>query len=129
MRMHSEMETQGGIHQEEGSWLPRGNRKADRLSRGESHEAGAAEGEDSDQWTQTSGAEAMGLAKRKDDEGAVAYMQKSKMREELQEGKMMFQSIGSRGWLKEVCKQTTIKSCVVASVLAAVALMLHYLSG
>ena len=41
MRMHSEMETQGGIHQEEGSWLPRGNRKADRLSRGESHEAGS----------------------------------------------------------------------------------------
>ena len=63
----------------------------------------AAGGEDDEEWMQTGGAEAMGLARSKDDDRAVVYMKGNRLKEELAAGwkrrELLFQIIGSRGWL------------------------------
>ena len=69
----------------------------------------AAGGEDDEEWMQTGGAEAMGLARSKDDDRAVAYMKGNRLKEELQDGKggnCCFRSLAAEaGWGEERHKE------------------------
>ena len=69
----------------------------------------AAEGEDGEEWTQTGGAETMGLARSKDDDRAVAHLKEHRLKEELQSGKggnCCFRSLAAEaGWGAERHKE------------------------